>query len=73
MRTKVIAEMSTQISDDEKIPNCGRSWGFIVRSDIEVYLDILELMPPAGGREGVQVLFRILNRHGEGSESSVIT
>ena len=44
----------------------------VVRSDIEIYLDILELMHPAGGREGVEVLFRILNRHGEGSESSVI-
>lgn len=66
--------MSTQISNDEKIPNCRlSSWGFIVRSDIEIYLDILELMHPAGGGEGVEVLFRILNRHGEGSESSVIT
>ena len=64
--------MSTQISNDEKIPNCGRSWGFIVRSDIEVYLDILELMHPAGGGEGVQVLFRILNCHSEGSELPVI-
>ena len=45
----------------------------VVRSDIEIYLDILELMHPAGGGEGVEVLFRILNRHGEGSESSVIT
>ena len=44
----------------------------VVSSDIEIYLDILELMHPAGGREGVEVLFRILNRHGEGSESSVI-
>lgn len=42
--------MSTQISNDEKIPNCRlSSWGFIVRSDIEIYLDILELMHPAGG------------------------
>ena len=47
--------------------------GFNVRSDIEIYLNILELIHSAAGGEGVEVLFRILNRHGEGSESSEIT
>lgn len=57
-----------------KNPRFMMNRGFnVVRSDIEIYLDILELMHPAGGGEGVEVLFRILNRHGEGSESSVIT
>ena len=66
--------MSTQISNDEKIPNCRlSSWGFIVRSDIEIYLDILELMHPAGGGEGVEVLFRILDRYCESPEFLVIT
>lgn len=49
-----------------------RSWGFKCRSNIQVYLDILELIHSAAGGEGVEVLFRILNRYREGSESLVI-
>ena len=37
-------------------------WGFNLRSDIEVYLDVLELIHSAAGGEGVEVLFRVLNR-----------
>ena len=40
--------------------------------DIEIYLDILEFMHAAAGREGVKVLFRILNSHSECSELLVI-
>lgn len=40
--------------------------------DIEVYLNILELMHTTGGGEGVEVLFRVLNRDCEGSELLVI-
>ena len=40
--------------------------------DIEVYLNLLELIHAAAGGEGVQVLFRILNRDCKGSESLVI-
>lgn len=49
----MIAEMILRISIDKKIPNCGGSWGFVIWSDIEIYLDILELMHPTGGGEGV--------------------
>lgn len=68
----MITEMSTQISRGEKIPNCGRSWGFNVRSDIQVYLDVLELVHSAAGGEGVKVFFRVLNRDCEGPELLVI-
>ena len=56
----------------KKLPNCGRSWGVNVRSDIQVYLDVLELVHSAAGGEGVEVLFRVLNRYREGSETLVI-
>ena len=36
--------------------------------DIEVNLDVLEFIHATAGREGVQVLFRILGGHGECSE-----
>ena len=36
--------------------------------DIEIYLNILELIHSAAGGEGVEVLFRILSGHSEGSE-----
>ena len=39
--------------------------------DKEIYLDILELIHATSGREGVQVLFRILNCHSKGSELPV--
>ncbi len=39
--------------------------GFSLRSDIQIYLDVLELMHAAAGGEGVKVLFRILNRDRE--------
>ena len=39
--------------------------------DIEIYLDILELIHATAGGEGVQVLFRILSGHSEGSELPV--
>ena len=40
-------------------------------SDIEIYLDILELIHAAAGGEGVEVLFRILSGHSKGSELPV--
>ena len=40
--------------------------------DIQVYLDVLELVHSAAGGEGVEVLFCILNRYREGSETLVI-
>ena len=39
--------------------------------DIEIYRDILEFIHATAGREGVQVLFRILSSHSEGSELPV--
>ena len=36
--------------------------------DIEVNLAVLEFIHATSGGEGVQVLFRILGGHGEGSE-----
>ena len=47
--------------------------GFNFRSDIEIYLDILELIHSAAGGEGVEVLFRILDRYWESPELLVIT
>ncbi len=41
-------------------------------SDIQIYLDVLELMHTATGGKGVQVLFRVLNRHSECPELLVI-
>ena len=55
----------------DKIPNCLSSWGFILRSEIKIYLNILELIHAAAGGEGVQVHFRILSGHSEGSELPV--
>ena len=40
--------------------------------DIEIYLNVLELVHSVAGGEGVEVLFCILNRDGEGSETLVI-
>ena len=39
--------------------------------DIEIYLDILEFIHATAGGEGVEVLFRILSCHSEGSEPVV--
>ena len=39
--------------------------------DIEIYLDILEFIHAATSGEGVEVLFRILSGHSEGSELPV--
>ncbi len=39
--------------------------GFSLRSDIQVYLDVLELMHAAASGESVEILFRILNRDRE--------
>jgi hypothetical protein len=36
--------------------------------DIEIYLNVLEFIHAAAGGEGVEVLFRILSGHSEGSE-----
>ena len=36
--------------------------------DIEIHLNILELIHSAAGGEGVEVLFRVLSGHSEGSE-----
>ena len=41
--------------------------------DIEIYLNILELIDSAAGGEGVEVLFRILDRYCESPEFLVIT
>ena len=41
--------------------------------DIEIYLNVLEFIHAAPGGEGVQVLFRILSGHSEGSELLVNT
>ena len=41
--------------------------------DIEIYLNILELIHSAAGVEGVEVLFRILDRYCESPEFLVIT
>ncbi len=40
--------------------------------DIQVYLNIMEIVHSATGGEGVEVLFRVLNRHSECSKPSVI-
>ena len=61
-------ESLSNSSIDAKLPNHGRGWGVHVRSDIEIYLNILELIHAAAGGEGVEVLFRILSGHSEGSE-----
>ena len=36
--------------------------------DIQVYRDVLEVIHSAAGGEGVEILFRVLNRYGEASE-----
>lgn len=41
--------------------------------DIEVNLDVLELIHATAGGEGVEVLFRILDRYCESPEFLVIT
>ena len=41
--------------------------------DIEIYLDILEFIHAATSGEGVEVLFRILNRYCEAPKQLVIT
>ena len=55
-----------------KTPQLRSQLGSNVRSDIQVYLDVLELVHSAAGGEGVEVLFCILNRDSEGSETLVI-
>ena len=40
-------------------------------SDIEIYRDILEFILATAGGEGVEILFRILSGHSEGSELPV--
>ena len=67
-----IAKNAAILHSMNKLPNCGRSWGVNVRSDIQVYLGVLELVHSAAGGEGVKVLFRVLNRDCEGSELLVI-
>ena len=63
-----MAKKSTQISIDRKLPNCRGSWGVRIGSDIQVYRDVLEVIHSAAGGEGVEILFRVLNRYGEASE-----
>ena len=47
-----------------KNPRFMMNRGFnVVRSDIEIYLDILEFIHATAGGEGVKVLFRILSGH----------
>ena len=41
--------------------------------DIEIYLEVLEAVHAAGFGDGVQVIFRVLNRHCEASKQLVIT
>ena len=41
--------------------------------DIEIHLNILELIHSAAGGEGVEILFRILDRYCESPEFLVIT
>lgn len=49
-----------QLSIDRENPQLRESsWGFILRSDIQIYPNALELIAAAGG-EGVKVFFRIL-------------
>lgn len=60
------------LTTTQKLPNCRSSWGVNVRSDIQIYLDVLELVHSAASGEGVEVLFCILNRDCEGSELLVI-
>ena len=67
-----MVKKSTQISIDRKLPNCRGSWGVRIGSDIQVYRDVLEVIHSAAGGEGVEVLFRILNRYRECSELLVI-
>lgn len=56
------------VSIDAKLPNRRSSWGVTVRSDIEIYLDILELIHATADSEGVKILFRSLCGHWNSSE-----
>ena len=60
--------MINQAFLDRKLPNCQSSWGVRIGLDIQVYRDVLEGMHPVVGGEGVEILFRVLNRYGEASE-----
>ena len=55
----------------QKLPNCREAVGESML-DIQVYLNVLELMHSAAGGEGVEVLFRVLNRDCECPELLVI-
>jgi hypothetical protein len=66
-----LCEILSNSSIYAKLPNHGRGWGVHVRSDIEIYLNVLELIHAAAGGEGVKVLFRILSGHSKGSELAV--
>ena len=68
-----LCETLSNSSIDAKLPNHFGGWGVHVRSDIEIYLNILELIYAAAGGEGVEVLFRILSGHSKGSELVVNT
>ena len=56
----------------QKLPNCGEAVGELCL-DIEIYLEVLEAVHAALWRDGVQVLFCVLNRHSEASNRPVIT
>ena len=44
-----LCEILSNSSIYAKLPNHGRGWGVHVRSDIEIYLNILELIHAAAG------------------------
>lgn len=56
----------------QKLPSCGEAVGELCL-DIEIYLKVLEAVHAALWRDGVQVLFSVLNRHCEASKRPVIT
>ena len=60
-----------RISIDAKLPNRFSGWGVTIRSDIEIYLDVLEFIHATAGREGVKILFRVLSGYSKGSELPV--
>ena len=53
---------------NRKLPNCRSNWGVRIALDIQVYRDVPEGMHPAVGGEGVEILFRVLNRYSGASE-----
>ena len=60
-----------RLCSKQKMPRFRRTGAWCL--DIEIYLNILELIHSAAGGEGVEVLFRILDRYCESSEFLVIT